>query len=466
MKKMYTTFALAVAVSLTVSGAEKFNSQSAANSEVSSTTLMTKTFENTAAKVAKSNAPQKISKVDELYGKYKMAYWGLTSNAPKDQVTCVTISASEKGGSTVEITGMPYTDVTYEGSVDFDNMTLTIPQQIAFYHPGYAENVMFVTESGSDDTEKYPAPADGALVLNIGEDGSLTAVNWWDAAVLKCSAGYFWGGCEIRMSPLKVYSFDASKWKDVGTCSYTDGFMLPGFLQAGETQATYPPYTCKVLQNTEYDAEFAIVNPYGENSIFAQGNAFPERGGNIIVNIENPECVAVRPLVGSGMWIDDSEEGAAEPFFVETYCFNTEGNKLYNMGVSTEDQVEEVYIVMDDDEELSDYLSYYDADTRTATILSINSYFALSEAPLSLYYWTKQDPQKPNDPEARVRNMFDTKIVFDFDPVVSGVNDVLVEDANAPVKYYNLQGMEVVNPEAGQVVIKKQGGKSTKFIAK
>ncbi len=38
-------------------------------------------------------------------------------------------------------------------------------------------------------------------------------------------------------------------------------------------------------------------------------------------------------------------------------------------------------------------------------------------------------------------------------------------DANAPVEYYNLQGQKVVNPAAGQLVIKKQGGKVTKVIA-
>lgn len=38
-------------------------------------------------------------------------------------------------------------------------------------------------------------------------------------------------------------------------------------------------------------------------------------------------------------------------------------------------------------------------------------------------------------------------------------------DTNAPVEYYNLQGQKVINPAAGQLVIKKQGGKVTKMIA-
>lgn len=51
-------------------------------------------------------------------------------------------------------------------------------------------------------------------------------------------------------------------------------------------------------------------------------------------------------------------------------------------------------------------------------------------------------------------------------PDNSGINNVEVEDSNAPVKYFNLQGMEVATPEAGQLVIMKKGTKASKFIAK
>ena len=38
-----------------------------------------------------------------------------------------------------------------------------------------------------------------------------------------------------------------------------------------------------------------------------------------------------------------------------------------------------------------------------------------------------------------------------------------IEDANAPVEYYNLQGVKVENPSNG-IFIKKQGSKTTKVI--
>ena len=45
---------------------------------------------------------------------------------------------------------------------------------------------------------------------------------------------------------------------------------------------------------------------------------------------------------------------------------------------------------------------------------------------------------------------------------MTGIADVAV-DANAPVEYYNLQGVKVANPENG-IFIKKQGAKATKVV--
>lgn len=54
-----------------------------------------------------------------------------------------------------------------------------------------------------------------------------------------------------------------------------------------------------------------------------------------------------------------------------------------------------------------------------------------------------------------------TKYVFT--PGAGGVEDAIATEANAPVKYYNLQGVEIANPENG-LFIKKQGAKATKVV--
>lgn len=51
-------------------------------------------------------------------------------------------------------------------------------------------------------------------------------------------------------------------------------------------------------------------------------------------------------------------------------------------------------------------------------------------------------------------------------PDSAGISDVTVDDDNAPVEYFNLQGMRLSQPEAGQIVIRRQGSKVTKILVK
>ena len=53
------------------------------------------------------------------------------------------------------------------------------------------------------------------------------------------------------------------------------------------------------------------------------------------------------------------------------------------------------------------------------------------------------------------------KYTFEVPAVATAIESVEVE--NAPVEYYNLQGVKVANPENG-LFIKKQGAKTTKVV--
>ncbi len=47
----------------------------------------------------------------------------------------------------------------------------------------------------------------------------------------------------------------------------------------------------------------------------------------------------------------------------------------------------------------------------------------------------------------------------------SSVQDIVADpEENAPVEYYNLQGMRILNPQPGTFVIKRQGNKVEKII--
>lgn len=57
----------------------------------------------------------------------------------------------------------------------------------------------------------------------------------------------------------------------------------------------------------------------------------------------------------------------------------------------------------------------------------------------------------------------DTTITFGG---TGAINDVAVDNNNAPVEYFNLQGVRVNEPVAGQIVIRRQGNEVSKLLVK
>jgi hypothetical protein len=57
-----------------------------------------------------------------------------------------------------------------------------------------------------------------------------------------------------------------------------------------------------------------------------------------------------------------------------------------------------------------------------------------------------------------------TKITTPFNLLTdSSINSIYVDNSNAPVEYFNIQGMRVANPTSG-LLIKRQGSKSEKVV--
>ena len=81
-------------------------------------------------------------------------------------------------------------------------------------------------------------------------------------------------------------------------------------------------------------------------------------------------------------------------------------------------------------------------------------------------YSTALFAQKISDTKANIYHYHPGAYVamytFEVPSVATAIESVAV-DANAPVEYYNLQGVKVANPENG-LFIKKQGNKATKVI--
>ncbi|MCM1109619.1 MAG: hypothetical protein NC336_00220 [Clostridium sp.] len=91
-------------------------------------------------------------------------------------------------------------------------------------------------------------------------------------------------------------------------------------------------------------------------------------------------------------------------------------------------------------------LTYSSSSHKTVTYDPVNGY------PVEIISYYGEDP----NPSGRV-------VYSDF---VSGISAVSAsDDANAPVEFYNLQGIRIANPENG-ICIRRQGAKATKVLIK
>ena len=82
-----------------------------------------------------------------------------------------------------------------------------------------------------------------------------------------------------------------------------------------------------------------------------------------------------------------------------------------------------------------------------------------------LSYTVTEDIYDEDSGEYVTENMFRAEY-FDYVDASAGISDIVADGADSPVEYYNLQGMRVASPAAGQIVIRRQGSDVSKVIVK
>ncbi len=79
--------------------------------------------------------------------------------------------------------------------------------------------------------------------------------------------------------------------------------------------------------------------------------------------------------------------------------------------------------------------------------------------------WYTFDPDEMMLYDIQTGTYFEFDFEFEALPGFTGITNVTVADENAPVEYYNLQGVKVANPQNG-LYIRRQGNQSTKVLVK
>lgn len=230
-----------------------------------------------------------------------------------------------------------------------------------------------------------------------------------------------------------AFTFDENEWTKIGNSKLTDGWYkaLNG--------TGYPAYDVETYVNKADANLYLLRNPYGANSPYAEVNKTPDAEGYIILNVENPECVLVRPNVNAG-FVNEEITGIQ----CNATATTTEGYSYYIDESEFEDIIAEA-------EMYGDPLPTMDAN-RVITLP--NCRMQVCPAFDSLDQWINAN-EEPIPMESQ--------IVL---AAAAGVEGVISDAENAPKRFFNLQGMEVVNPAAGELVIVKQGNKTSKVIVK
>ena len=192
------------------------------------------------------------------------------------------------------------------------------------------------------------------------------------------------------------------------------------------------------------DAAGDFIQIYGSNS-YNIGDKIPAgwTGEYVLYNGNTPE---IKP-VGN---LPEGEAGTFTPAVVSATAISTE---LVN-SVVTINNVELAEATPD--ENVTDTNAKNFTGTVDGTTLNFRNNYKLASVEAGTYNITVVVTVYQNEPSLYVTN---------FEKVTpTGINGIFVEE-NAPVEYYNLQGVRVANPENG-LYIRRQGNKATKVLVK
>lgn len=234
---------------------------------------------------------------------------------------------------------------------------------------------------------------------------------------------------------------DTANWTSLGNATFMDGWVLPAFGIDQTDPANQ--YEVELQQNSDNKNIYRLVDPYHGNSPAASYNESTQTG-YIQFDVTDPDHVTFEAV----------EAGFANTQLGVTkfYCINMLASlmDMYNASADA---------IIADLGDIAPFTTFKDGVVSLGNTIGnenkpiYDACFGIQGEKYAGYSWFDTN-DNPDDMTA--------KIIFPE----TGIDNVVAGEADAPVKYFNLQGIEVANPAAGQVVIRKQGNNATKFMAR
>ena len=439
MKKLYTTLALACAVALGASAAmpvAKFERN--LDLEVLPVESFTLPYTPSASK-----APAKKVAVapEDLDGLYKWDYYSLWPNDEANPWESTVGAIRQVMGPMITFSGFL---ADFNGEIDETTGVITIEGgQILGHSAKYNSDIYLTSVMGTvGEDGKFHVDITQATTGNITATWDGEKVVFPELLVLLAQLpadhptdafGSFAGWTSITVSPF----VDKTEWKTIGTVEMTDGWLMPAF---GIDPTEYP-YEAILQVDPNNSARYSILDPYKNNPLsipFTEDgveycyNTDENASGRIVLDTTNPDCV----FVEQGFYCGFSDEDNGR-----YYPSNLEG---YNATAgATAEQL----------------IPWLEANGKTPSTFKNNVaelhnlVFGITGDELAGYSWRD---------EAGAAVPMNSTITFKIE---NGVEDTFIGNENAPVEYFNLQGVRVANPENG-LYIRRQGNTATKVIVK
>lgn len=239
---------------------------------------------------------------------------------------------------------------------------------------------------------------------------------------------------------------DTANWTSLGNATFMDGWVLPLFGIDQTDPANQ--YEVELQQNNDNKNIYRLVDPYHGNSPVAADNG-SSKAGYIVFDVTDPDHVVFKTV--------ESGFALAQVGLSKMYCMDF--LSAY-MGENNSDNVQTIVDALAQNEIDIPFTTFKNGVVNLPSTFknATDGYenaacFGIQGDFYGMYVWQSQS--------GAVANMT-AKIIFPE----TGIDNVVAGETDAPVKYFNLQGIEVVKPAAGQVVIRKQGNNATKFMAR
>lgn len=423
MKKLYTAIlAASVAASAAAAPARVQTNETAVNTQsaiykmerafnAKATNNVFKAVERTAGTTVKAPAKAAATNMGELIGVYDYSFYLYSETGGQTLNSTTTIAAGEAENE-VLIQGLRFVDVTLKGTVDFAAGTITLtPQELLTMpedpkYPGISMDLWLY--AGKIVGTSIQEDRNANITIKLNADGTLS------------SEDVFWYGVE----------------------------GLPG--------ANYSVFEDLKLAPSEYNAKVE----YGEYDYDEDGKYLPTVSEYVTYCMaEHLDSYIVADEQGKP---DDLGEVVTLDDFI--FSKNLAITATYPLPIIIERDTKTTYL---------DTFYWFDASLqsgnyRVAVCTIINSKLSGIEGSFAGSTISWGGDWYAYAPGAGMFGKFkDCKIYLQFSlDDNAGINDVVVDNENAPVEYFNLQGMRVNEPAAGQFVIRRQGNKVEKIIVK